>query len=82
MDLEARKYEFIQKLFHINETLFNKLETMIDKGIKESDNFYTTEVQELKERAKASLEAIEKGETRSIKEFKKEVDHWKNQKAM
>lgn len=82
MDLEARKYEFIQKLFNVNESLFNKLETIINKELKESNEFYTTDAKDLQERTKASLQAIEKGETKSIETFKKEVDNWKNQKAI
>jgi hypothetical protein len=31
MDLATRKYNFIQKVFQVNETVFEELEKIIDK---------------------------------------------------
>ncbi|PCH65636.1 MAG: hypothetical protein COC01_09470 [Bacteroidetes bacterium] len=45
-------------------------------------SFFSTSAGDLKQRAEASLEAIERGETRSIEEFKKDVENWKDRQAM
>ncbi len=48
----------------------------------QSDEQETVVESDLKQRAAASLQSIEKGETRSIVAFKKEVDQWKSKKAI
>lgn len=44
--------------------------------------FFVTTEEELRARAEESLQAIERGETRSITEFKKEVTTWKQNQAI
>lgn len=45
------------------------------------DFFYTTE-EDLIARAKASLKSVAEGRTRSITEFNKDVESWKNKRAI
>ncbi len=42
-------------------------------------SYFSVSKSELKERAEASLISIEKGNTRSLTDFKNEVEHWKAQ---
>ena len=60
-------------------TLYTQLlEREINKTSK--DYFDTTE-NDLISRAKASINSIEQGKTRSIKDFKQDVNQWKQDKA-
>lgn len=47
-----------------------------------SKDFFNTSDEELVARAKASLRSVEEGRTRSITEFKKDVEAWKNKRAI
>ena len=73
MDLEARKYEFIQKLFNVNETLFEKLEKVISKAAKEPQRIsleqYNKEIDE-------SIAQIERGEFYTHQEMKERIGQW------
>jgi len=63
-------------------TLYLKLlEREIKKPISDSTFFATTD-EDLVARAHASMNSIEKGDTRNIKDFKKDVDTWKKNRAM
>ena len=35
MDLDSRKYRFIQKLCNVNESVLEQLENVLEKGVKE-----------------------------------------------
>lgn len=48
----------------------------------QSDEQETIVESDLEQRAAASLQSIEKGETRSIVTFKKEVDQWKSKQTI
>ena len=49
---------------------------------KTSDkDFFDTSDEDLVARAKASLRSIEKGRTRSIQDFKQDVETWKKNRA-
>lgn len=73
MNLEARKYEFIQKLFHVNEPLLEKLETIINKeesapkriGIEQ----YNIEIDK-------AIEDVEKGNFYTQEEARKIASKW------
>ena len=73
MDLEARKYKFIQQLSEVNETLLDKLEYVLKKGIQNSERItlddYNKEIDE-------AIEDIEKGEFYTQNEAKKIADQW------
>ena len=49
---------------------------------EESNEFYCFDKTNLQQRAESSLEAIENGETRPIKEFKADIDHWRSQQTI
>ncbi len=74
MDLQTRKYEFIQKLFNVNEVLFEQLESVLKKGTKESLERISLEQynKELDE-AEAGIEA---GNHYTIEEARKIASQW------
>jgi len=47
-----------------------------------SQDFFNTSENDLIARAKASLKSIEEGKTRNIKDFKKDVEAWKKNRAI
>jgi len=47
-----------------------------------SIDFFNTTEEEIIARAKASLKSVKEGRTRSITEFKKDVEAWKNKRAI
>ena len=73
MDLEARKYKFIQQLSEVNETLLDKLEYVLKNGLQNSERItledYNKEIEE-------AIEEIEKGEFHTQNEAKKIADQW------
>lgn len=48
MDLQARKYEFIEKLFKVEENFFEKLEDFLEKALSKSISLsqYNKEIDE------------------------------------
>jgi len=46
------------------------------------DTLFSTTDEDLKLRAEESLKSIERGDTRNINEFKKDVQNWKNKQAI
>jgi hypothetical protein len=72
MDLATRKYNFIQKIFEVDESLFDKLEQFLDskKGSKKiSLEQYDTELNQANSR-------IESGEFYSSEEVDKIANEW------
>ncbi len=62
-------------------TLYVKLlEREIGKAV--SQDFFNTTQSDLVTRAKASLKSVEEGKTRNIKDFKKDVEKWKKNRAI
>jgi len=74
MDLQTRKYEFMQKLFNVNETLFEQLENVLKKGIKESSERISLE-QYNKELDEAEAD-IEAGNYYTMEEARKIASQW------
>jgi hypothetical protein len=74
MDLQTRKYEFIQKLFNVNEVLFEQLESVLKKGIKESSERISLE-QYNKELDEAEAD-IESGNYYTMEEARKIASKW------
>ena len=62
-------------------TLYVKL---LEREIRKtaSQDFFKTTESDLVTRAKASLKSIEEGNARNIKEFKKDVEAWKKNRAI
>lgn len=57
---------------------------LLEKEVKQlpvTDFFNATEAQML-ERAKAGIQSVEEGKTKSIEAFKADVEAWKQQKGM
>lgn len=54
---------------------------MIESEKTEND-FFSTSVDTMTERAKQSLKSVENGNTRSIYEFKKDIESWKEKRAI
>ncbi len=74
MGLESRKYEFIQKLFTVNEVLFEQLESVMKKGAKESSERISLE-QYNKELDEAEAD-IEAGNYHTLEEARKIASQW------
>lgn len=74
MNLEARKYEFIQKLFKINEALFRKLEAIINTGIIEESQRIS--VEQYNKEIDEAIEAIENGNFYTQEEARKIASQW------
>ncbi len=73
MDLEARKYKFIQQLSEVNETLLDKLEYVLKKGIQSSGRIT---LEDYNKEIDKAIEDIEKGESYTQNEAKKIADQW------
>ena len=72
MDLVARKYSFMQRLFEVDEDLFDKLEQVLEtkKGLKQiSLKQYNVELNQANER-------IENGDFYSEDEVEKMASKW------
>ena len=73
MDLEARKYQFIQKLSDVNESLFEQLENLLKKGTKEPKRIsieqYNKEIDE-------AILQVKKGEFYTQEEVEKMAKKW------
>lgn len=82
MDIQATKLELMELLLSTQkEGVLKRLKEIFEQE-SSNDAFYATTEEQLQERAKASLESINGGATRNINEFKKEVEEWKQKKAI
>ena len=73
MDLEARKYEFIQKLFNVEENLFSKLEIMLNKAIGVPERI---SLEQYNKEIDKAIQDIEDGEFYSQEEARKIASQW------
>jgi len=64
--------------------LLNLYVKLLEREIRKpaSQDFFKTTEADLITRAKASIKSVEEGKTRNIKEFKKDVEAWKKNRAM
>ena len=62
--------------------LLNIYIKLLEREVKKNNykNFFNTNDQDLISRAKSSLRSIEENKTRSIDNFKKDVEDWKKQR--
>lgn len=80
MNIETTKLELMQLLLQTQkESVLAQIKNIFEQ---ESSTFYNTNTADLRNRAQESLQSIERGETRSIHEFKNELDSWKKGKAI
>lgn len=73
MDLEARKYQFIQKVFTLNENLFEQLEKLLDKQI---DNPKRINLEQYNKELEEAEKDIEAGNFFTHEEVLKKVGQW------
>ena len=57
MDLQTRKYEFIQKLFYVNEVLLEQLENVLQKGTNKPERISLEQYNKEIDEAEADIEA-------------------------
>ena len=73
MNLEARKYKFIQQLSEVNETLLEKLEYVLKQDIENSKRIsleqYNTEIDD-------AISDIQKGEFHTNKKAQEIANKW------
>ena len=56
---------------------------LLEREVRNSpDEFFNTSDHEMIERAKASLKSVKEGRSRNIKDFKREIELWKEKRAM
>ncbi len=80
MNIETTKLELMQLLLKTQkESVLEKVKAVFEA---ESDTFFSNPETDIKSRAKASLNNIEKGETTSIEDFKDKVATWKSQQTI
>jgi hypothetical protein len=73
MDLEARKYEFIQKLFTVNESLLEQLENVLEEGIKEPQRI---SLEQYNQEIDNAINDVEKGDFYTQNEVEKMAKEW------
>ncbi len=73
MDLETRKYEFIQRVFSLNENLFEKLESLLKKETKEPKRISIEQYNKELDEAEKDIEA---GNYYTIEEARKIASGW------
>jgi len=73
MDLEARKYQFIQKLSDVNESLFEQLENLLKKGTKEQKRISIEQYNKELDEAEKDIEA---GNYYTMEEARKIASEW------
>jgi hypothetical protein len=73
MDLEARKYEFIQKLFIVNEFLLEQLENVLEQGIKEPQRI---SLEQYNQEIDNAINDVEKGNFYTQNEVEKMAKEW------
>jgi hypothetical protein len=78
VQIKQRIHEFIDEA---DERFLRLVYSMVESEDAESE-FFAKSDNEMIKRAKISIESIDKGKTRSIHAFKKEIDSWKEQRSI
>ncbi|PCH77317.1 MAG: hypothetical protein COB98_03785 [Flavobacteriaceae bacterium] len=73
MDLDKRKYEFIQKLLTVNESLFEQLEYVLNKGTKDKERI---SIDQYNQEIDAAIIRVENGAFHTQEEVEKIMDTW------
>lgn len=84
------KYRLIEKFIQTeDEAILSQIQEILEnadnlKGEtprEASEDIFSSTDEDLVNRAKTSLKSVEAGKTRNIREFKKEIEEWKKEKA-
>jgi len=78
VQIKQRIHEFIDEA---DERFLRLVYSMVESEDTENEFFIRSD-DEMVKRAKKSMESIDKGKTRSIHAFKKEVNSWKAQRSI
>ena len=78
MQIKQRIHDFIEQA---DERFLRLVYSMVESEKTGKDLFATTDDEMIK-RAKKSLKSVDKGNTRSIHAFKKDIDSWKEKRAI
>jgi len=81
MEANQIKQEIHDFTNHADERFLRLVHSMIESE-KTENSFFDTSIDAMTERAKQSLKSVESGKTRSINEFKKDVESWKEKRAI
>ncbi len=73
MDLNARKYEFIQQLVNVNEALFEELEDVLKKGLKDNPRI---SIEQYNQEIDESVAQIEREEFYTHEEVGERIKKW------
>ncbi|PCH99940.1 MAG: hypothetical protein COB81_09820 [Flavobacteriaceae bacterium] len=73
MDLDKRKYKFIQKLLTVNESLFEQLEYVLNKGTKGNERI---SIEQYNKEIDAAIVRVENGDFHTQEEVEKIMDTW------
>lgn len=83
MNIQAAKIELVKAILDSESGAFlQKIAALVNAEKESSSAGFVSSETELKERAEASLQSVEKGNTRDINDFITEVENWKNQHAI
>lgn len=78
IQIKERIHDFID---HADERFLRLVYSMVESEDAESE-FFSGSDDEMIKRAKKSMQSIDKGNTRNIHAFKKDVDTWKQQRSI
>jgi hypothetical protein len=81
MEANQIKKEINDYINHADERFLRLIYSMVESE-KTEKGFFDTTIEAMTERAKKSLKSVENGNTRSIHEFKKDVESWKENRAI
>jgi hypothetical protein len=81
MESNQIKQEIFDYINHADERFLRLIYSMVESEKTEND-FFNTTIEAMSDRAKKSLESVKNGNTRSIHEFKKDVESWKEKRAI
>ena len=78
IQIKQKIHNFIEQA---DERFLRLIYSMVESEEGKYDDIFTTTADDMVKRAKASMKSIEKGKTRNIRLFKKELDSWKINQA-
>lgn len=81
MEANQIKREIYDYINHADERFLRLIYSMVESE-KTENSFFNTTIEAMTERAIKSLKSVENGNTRSIHEFKKDVESWKENRAI
>lgn len=80
MGIPEIKKEIHDYIDHADDRFLRLVYSMVEnEQIESGSDFFSSTSEDIVKRAEASLSSVEKGRTRNIKGFKKDVGSWKKQ---